>query len=194
LSSYAGRPDLLVLALPRGGVPVGYEVATALGAPLDVYVVRKLGHPRQPELAIGAIAPGGVVVMNEPPAVVDDELREIVAREGRELDRRLAAYRVGPAPAVAGRCVIVVDDGLATGASMRAALTALALQRPAWIVAAVPVAPRATAAALSDLADHVVVLLSPTRFGAVGRWYADFEATSDDEVRALLRTPRNPLP
>ncbi|MEP7054204.1 MAG: phosphoribosyltransferase family protein [Actinomycetota bacterium] len=189
LSAYAVRSDLLVLALPRGGVPVGYEVATALGAPLDVYVVRKLGHPRQPELAIGAIAPGGVVVMNPTAAVgVDDEaLEELIARESRELDRRLAAYRVGPSPIVEGRCVIVVDDGLATGASMRAALTAIAGQQPAWVVAAIPVAPRDAASGLADVAQEVVVLVRARQFGAVSQWYADFTATSDSEVRELLR-------
>jgi predicted phosphoribosyltransferase len=176
-------------------VPVGYEVSIALHAPLDVYVVRKLGHPRQPELALGAIAPGGVVVMNRlTPGVDEDELRAIAEREGRELDRRLAAYRVGPAPDVAGRCVIVVDDGFATGASMRAALTALRAQRPAWMVAAIPVAPMDAAAALSDLADDVVLLISASRFGAVSQWYADFAATSDDEVRELLRSAQTARP
>jgi putative phosphoribosyl transferase len=177
-------------------VPVAFEVAAALGGTLDAYVVRKLGHPRQPELAIGAIAPGGVVVMNAAgPFDVDAEvLAEIVAREGLELDRRLAAYGVTSAPRVAGRCVIVVDDGLATGASMRAALTAIAVQKPSWIVAAIPVAPRDAAAALSELASDVVVLMRARHFGAVSQWYADFAATSDDEVRELLRAAENPLP
>jgi putative phosphoribosyl transferase len=197
LSAYAGRPDLLVLALPRGGVPVGYEVARALGAQLNVYVVRKLGHPRQPELALGAIAPGGLVVRNPSAAgtgVDDAAFREVVAKERRELDRRLAAYRVGPAPEVTGRCVIVVDDGLATGASMRAALTALATRSPAWLVAAVPVAPADSVTGLAPLADDVVVLIGAQHFGAVSTWFADFDATTDDEVRDLLRSAAGSTP
>jgi putative phosphoribosyl transferase len=188
---YAGRPDLLVLALPRGGVPVGWEVATTLGAPLDVYVVRKLGHPAQPELAIGAIAQGGVLLTNED--VLDrldlsrEVLDEIAAREQVELDRRLTAYRDGPPPDVAGRTVIVVDDGLATGATMRAALQALRSQSPARLVVAVPVAPRGAVDALRDAADDVVVVLAPRDFRAVGQWYDDFRQTTDDEVRELLR-------
>jgi putative phosphoribosyl transferase len=188
---YAGRPGLLVLALPRGGVPVGHEVAQALGAPLDVYVVRKLGHPAQPELAVGAIAQGGVLLVDHDvlsrlgvsTAVVD----EIARREAVELERRLSAYRDGPPPEVAGRTVIVVDDGLATGSTMRAALQAIRSQAPEWLVAAVPVAPRGTVEGMADAADDVVAVLTPRDFRAVGQWYDDFTQTSDDEVRALLR-------
>jgi putative phosphoribosyl transferase len=188
---YAGRPDLLVLALPRGGVPVGREVAIALDAPLDVYVVRKLGHPAQPELAIGAIAPGGVLLTNDD--LLDrldlsrETVNEIAARERVELERRQTAYRDGPPPDVAGRTVIVVDDGLATGATMRAALQALRAQSPARLVVAVPVAPRGAVDALADAADDVVVVLAPRDFRAVGQWYDDFAQTTDDEVRELLR-------
>jgi putative phosphoribosyl transferase len=187
---YAGRSDLLVLALPRGGVPVGVEVAAALGAPLDVYVVRKLGHPAQPELAIGAIAPGGVLLINDD--LLDrldlsrEALEQIAARERVELERRLTAYRDGPPPDVAGRTVIVVDDGLATGATMRAALQALRAQSPARLVVAVPVAPRGAVEAMTDAADDVVVVLAPRDFRAVGQWYDDFAQTTDEEVRELL--------
>lgn len=191
LSRYSHRGDVVVLALPRGGVPVGFEVARALGAPLDVFVVRKLGVPGQEELAMGAIASGGVRVLNEEVlalAGVDRATLEYVTeRERRELARREAVYRAGRPPAeVKDKVAIVVDDGLATGASMRAAVMALRNLGPARIVVAVPVAPPDTCLALEVLADEMVCPLKPEPFYAVGSWYDDFRQTTDDEVRALL--------
>jgi predicted phosphoribosyltransferase len=191
LARYQGRDDVLVLALPRGGVPVGAEVAQALGAPLDVFLVRKLGVPGHEELAMGAIASGGVRVLNED---VVDQLRisprwidAVAAEEGEELARREAAYRDGrPAPDVRGKTVILVDDGLATGASMKAAVAALRRLGPERIVAAVPVGAPDTCRELGELADAVVCAETPDPFYAVGSWYADFEQTSDEEVRELL--------
>jgi putative phosphoribosyl transferase len=191
LMAYANRSDTLVLALPRGGVPVGYEVARALGAPLDVLVVRKLGVPGQEELAMGAIATGGVLVS------YDEVVREagisptvfqmVAAREQRELERREQAYRDRrPPPDVRGRTIILVDDGLATGTTMRAAAMALQQQEPANIIVAVPVAARGSTRQLRGLVDEIVVLLQPEPFYGVGLWYADFTQTTDDEVRALL--------
>ena len=191
LSAYAGRPDVLVLALPRGGVPVAYEVARALDAPLDVFIVRKLGLPGHEELAIGAIASGGVRVLNEdivrglriPDSVID----AVAQRELRELERRERAYRGDrPAPEAHGRTVILIDDGLATGASMRAAVAALRAQNPAEIIVAVPTAAPETCAALEPEVDKVVCATTPEPFYGVGRWYEDFSQTSDEEVRALL--------
>jgi predicted phosphoribosyltransferase len=191
LLRYAGRPDVLVLALPRGGVPVGFAVAQALEAPLDVFLVRKLGVPGREELAMGAIATGGVRVLNEdvvrhldiPPEVID----EVTEQEGRELERREQSYRGNrPPPAVAGRIVILVDDGLATGSTMRAAVAALRRQGPARIVVAVPVGAPETCGELAREADEVVCALMPEPFYAVGLWYDDFSQTSDEEVRELL--------
>lgn len=195
LDQYAGRDDVIVLALPRGGVPVGAEVATALGAPLDVFLVRKLGAPGREELAMGAIASGGVRVLN---ADVVDQLQipakwidVVAAREGEELSRREAAYRDGrPAPDVRGKTVILVDDGLATGASMKAAVVALRDLGPARIVAAVPVGAAETCHELGALADEVVCAATPDPFYAVGSWYADFDQTTDEEVRDLLAAAR----
>ena len=191
LSGLAGRPDVLVLALPRGGVPVGFEVAAALDAPLDVFLVRKLGVPGQPELAMGAIASGGLRVIDrrlvERLDISSSEIAAVEARELRELERRQSAYRDGrPAPAVPGRTIILVDDGVATGSTMKAAIQALREERPAAIVAAIPVAPPSAVAPLEALADEVVCLATPEPFLAVGRFYDDFEATSDEEVRGLL--------
>jgi predicted phosphoribosyltransferase len=191
LGEYAGRDDVVVLALPRGGVPVGAEVARALGAPLDVFLVRKLGVPGHEELAMGAIASGGVRVLNQD---VLDQLRiapkwvdAVAAQELEELTRREAAYRDGrPAPDVRGKTVILVDDGLATGASMKAAVAALRGRGPARIVAAVPVGARETCQELAELADEVVCAETPDPFFAVGSWYADFDQTTDAEVRELL--------
>ena len=190
LAPLAGAVDL-VLALPRGGVPVGYEVARALGLPLDVLVVRKLGLPGHEELAMGAIALGGVVVRNEEviaaEGVSEATVAAVVARERVELQRRERAYRgERPAPRLAGERVLLVDDGIATGSTMVAAIRALRAAEVAWLGAAVPVAPRGGCAALDELADAAYCLHSPEPFRAVGLWYDDFRQTSDGEVRALL--------
>ena len=184
--------DPVVLALPRGGVPVAYEVAKALDAALDILVVRKIGHPRHEEFAIGAIAGGGISVMN-PEAqgylgdVEDAELQRIVARERAELQRREALYRGGqPAVPLAGRDAILVDDGLATGSTMRAAVQALRRMNPARIMVAVPVGARDSCDAMAQIADDVVCVRTPEPFRAVGLWYQDFPQTSDEEVRQLL--------
>ncbi len=195
LRHYTRRPDVLVLALPRGGVPVAYEVARALDADLDIFLVRKLGLPGHAEYAMGAIATGGVQVLNHeaireyhvPQHVVDN----VVARETQELQRRETAYRDGrPAIAIAGRVAILVDDGLATGSSMRAAVTAVRRLEPSRIVVAVPVGAASTCRDLEALADEVVCASSPEPFSAVGLWYRDFSQTDDDEVRSLLRAQR----
>lgn len=187
----AGR-DAVVLGLPRGGVPVAYEVAAALGAPLDVFVVRKLGVPGQEELALGAIASGGVQVLNEELvrelAIGPDGIERIAERERRELERREQLYRDGrPAADVRGRHVVVVDDGLATGATMRAAVLALREHVPASITVAVPVAAEDTRDMFRRIADEIICLATPEPFRAVGLWYRDFRPTSDDEVRGLLK-------
>lgn len=191
LRAYAHRPDVRVLALPRGGVPVGYEVARGLGVPLDVFLVRKLGVPMHEELAMGAIASGGVRVLN--PEVVEmlgirrEQIDAAAARESRELQRREVEYRQGrPPPDVRGRAVILVDDGLATGSTMRAAVAALRKQNPARIVVAVPVGAEDTCDLLSEEADEVVCAATPEPFHAVGLWFRDFDQTSDEEVRELL--------
>jgi len=191
LHAYAGRTDLLVLALPRGGVPVAYEVARALGAPLDLLLVRKLGVPGHEELAMGAIASGGIRVLNREviaaTGVGESQIEAAAAREQRELERRAGAYRgERPPPTIAGRCVILIDDGLATGATMRAALAALRPQHPAALVVAVPVAPPETLARLRAEANDVVCLEAPEAFYAIGAWYRDFGQLHDDQVRALL--------
>lgn len=189
LSGYKGRSDVTVLALPRGGVPVAYEVARALGAPLDVFVVRKLGYPGQEEFAMGAIASGGVQVLNAfaIDGVSEPQLESIVARERVELARREALYRgTSPPIDVRGRTVIVVDDGLATGATMRAAVAALRQQAPARLVVGVPVGAEETCRQLASEADEVVCPCTPYPFRAVGLWYQEFTQTSDDEVRRLL--------
>jgi predicted phosphoribosyltransferase len=191
LAAYADRPDVLVLALPRGGVPVGYEVARALGAPLDVFLVRKLGVPGYEELAMGAVATGGVRVLNDEIVrglgISEHEIDAVVARELRELSRRDRLYRGDRPPSdVAGRTVILVDDGLATGATMRAAVQALRQQQPGRIVAAVPTASPDTCQVLKAEADDVVCAMTPEPFLAVGHWYEDFTQTTDDEVRELL--------
>ena len=191
MTEYAGRSDVLVLALPRGGVPVAFEVARALRAPLDVFLVRKLGVPGQEELAMGAIASGGVRVVNEdvvrhlgiPPEVID----AVAAREQGELERRERAYRdERPAPDVRGRTVILVDDGLATGSTMRAAALALRQQGPARVVVAVPVASREACEEFRGEVDDIVCAATPEPFMGVGRWYEDFSQTTDEEVRELL--------
>ena len=199
LEEYRGRPDVIVLGLPRGGVPVAYEVATALGAPLDVFLVRKLGTPGREELAMGAIASGGIMVINDDVvrglAIAPEAIQHAAEREGRELVRREQAYREGrPFPAVAGKVVIVVDDGLATGSSMRAAIEALRSLRPARIVVAVPAAPQSTCRELTALADEVVCATTPSPFFAVGNSYWDFTQTTDEEVRDLLRAASGSRP
>jgi putative phosphoribosyl transferase len=191
LASYAGQPDLLVLALPRGGVPVGYEVARALGTPLDVFLVRKLGVPGHEELAMGAIATGGVRVLNEDVVkmlqVPERMIDSVAAAEQQELERRQRLYRGERAePEVHGRTVILVDDGLATGSTMRAAIAALRQQQPERIVVAVPTAAPETCDEFRSEVDEVVCAITPDPFHAVGLWYEDFSQTTDDEVRDLL--------
>jgi putative phosphoribosyl transferase len=193
LAHYRGRPDLLVLALPRGGVAVGFEVAHALEAPLDVFVVRKLGFPGHEEYAMGAIASGGVRFMNPMPGieVSPEALDQVVAREQAELARRERLYRGDrPLLELRGRTVIVVDDGLATGATMSAAVLAIRQQGPARLVVAVPVGAAQTCRSLREQADDVVCVTMPTPFRAVGLWYRDFPQASDDEVHDLLAEAR----
>jgi predicted phosphoribosyltransferase len=196
LTAYANKPDVLVLALPRGGVPVGFEVADALGAPLDVLLVRKLGVPGYEELAMGAVATGGLRVLNEEIVrglgIPETEIDAVVARELEELARRERLYRGGsPPPDVIGRTVILVDDGLATGATMRAAVQALKQQQPARIVVAVPTASPDTCEALRAEADDVICTMTPDPFLAVGHWYDDFTQTTDDEAHDLLARGAN---
>ena len=191
LLSYAGRDDVIVLALPRGGVPVAFEVAQRLGVPLDVFVVRKLGVPGHEELAMGAIASGGVRVLNEDVLYVLPDAQSIVemvtAIECEELKRRERDYRSDrPAPEVRGRNVILVDDGLATGATMRAAAAALRQQGAAKIIVAVPVGAPITCHEIKSVADDVVCLQTPDSFMGVGQYYEDFSQTTDEEVRDLL--------
>ncbi len=185
------RADAIVLALPRGGVPVAFEVARALDAPLDLFLVRKLGVPGHEELAMGAIASGGVRVLNHDVVahlrLGDATIDEVAAREETELQRREDAYRGDrPAALLHGRTVVLVDDGLATGSTMKAAVEAVRLRAPARVVVAVPVAATATCAELRRLADDVVCAATPEPFWAVGQWYDDFTQTTDDEVRDLL--------
>jgi putative phosphoribosyl transferase len=191
LSEYRDRPDVIVLGLPRGGVPVAYEVACALRAPLDVFLVRKLGAPGQEELAMGAIASGGVVVVNE--EVIDaleishEDLRAEVETESRELERRETIYRGGrPLTPVRGKTVILIDDGLATGSTMRAAVAALKRYEPAQVVVAVPVGASSTCAEFERIADRCVCAIAPENFRSVGLWYEDFAQTTDEEVSSLL--------
>ena len=191
LRHYAGRDDVIVLALPRGGVPVGYEVAKALRAPLDVFVVRKIGVPEYEELAMGAIASGGLVLLNPEPmralGIGDADVRRAAALAARELERREEAYRGGhDPPDVEGKTVILVDDGLATGSTMRAAALAVRQLNPARVVVAVPVAAAETCDEFRDVVDEIVCGVTPRPFHAVGLWYDDFSQTRDDEVRDLL--------
>jgi predicted phosphoribosyltransferase len=194
LETYRGNPDVIVLGLARGGLPVAWEVAAALGAPLDALVVRKLGVPGHEEFAAGALASDGRIVVNDDVVrslrITQEQLQDIAEREGRELARRESAYRDGRPPVdVAGKTVIVVDDGLATGASMRAAVQALRDRDPAVIVIAVPAAPESTRREFADLADDIVCSTTPDPFLAVGESYWDFTQVSDDQVRELLATP-----
>lgn len=191
LAQFANQPDTIVLALPRGGVPVAFEVAQSLNAPLDVLVVRKLGVPGHEELAMGAIASGGARVLNEdvvrhlriPPAVID----QVAEREQREMERRERAYRGGRPPLDApGRTAILVDDGLATGSTMRAAVNALRRQEPRRVVVAVPAAAPAICDEFRAYVDEIVCAVMPEPFYAVGMWYEDFRQTTDEEIQALL--------
>ena len=191
LRRYAQRNDVVVLALPRGGVPVAYEVARTLNASLDLFLVRKLGTPGHRELAMGAIASGGVRVLNEDVVrwygITQQEIEQAAEEEGRELVRRELAYRGGRAPVqIDSRIVILVDDGLATGSTMRAAVEAVRQLRPLRVVVAVPVGARETCEELSQIADEVICVGTPEPFSAVGQWYVDFDQTTDDEVRRLL--------
>jgi putative phosphoribosyl transferase len=192
--AYRGRGDVVVLGLARGGVPVGWELAAALGVPLDVFLVRKLGVPQWPELAMGAIATGGAVVLNESVlrslSITDSQLREVRETESAELERRELAYRGGRSRVeLHGKVVILVDDGIATGASMRAALVAVRTVGPARLIVAVPVGPRGVCRTLRRDADDVICVATPLRFEAVGQVFADFHQVSDDEVRELLNAP-----
>jgi predicted phosphoribosyltransferase len=184
------RERTIVLALPRGGVPVAFEVAQSLRTPLDVFIVRKLGSPGHRELAMGAIASGGIRVINDDVVrylgISQQQIESAAREEEEELARREAAYRTGPAPQLGGRVVVLVDDGLATGSTMRAAVQAVRQQRPARVIVAVPVGARETCADLRAAADEVVCARTPMPFSAVGQWYIDFDQTTDDEVRQLL--------
>lgn len=198
LRHYQGRKDVMVLALPRGGVPVAFEVANALKAPLDLMLVRKLGAPGQEELAMGAIATGGVRVLNtdviDRLRVSDRILAEVTSRESVELERRQRTYRGDrPPPVLKGRCVILVDDGIATGATMRSAVKAARLQKPARLVVAAPVAAVEVVSELRREADEVVCVFTPEPLVAIGCWYDEFTQASDDEVKDLLaRVSRSP--
>ena len=191
LQEYKRRDDVIVLALPRGGVPVAVEIAEALDAKLDLMLVRKLGTPRQRELAMGAIVSGGSRVMNEDVVrglnISEDAISQVEKKERKELQRREQAYRgERPGPVLANRCVILVDDGLATGATMRAAVKAVRQNEPANLIIAVPVAPPDTVRMLRRQVDEMVCLAEPEQFMAIGMWYMDFSQVSDDEVRHIL--------
>jgi putative phosphoribosyl transferase len=195
LAAYKGRDDVVVLALPRGGVPVAYEVARALGAPLDVFLVRKLGVPGYRELAMGAIASGGVRVLNDDVVgwygIAPSTIDEVARQEQAELERRERAYRGGRPPVdVAGRVVLLIDDGLATGSTMKAAVQAIRALGPSRIVVAVPVGAPETCRQLAEVTDEVVCARTPEPFSAVGLWYRDFSPTSDAEVSELLQESR----
>jgi putative phosphoribosyl transferase len=191
LAGYSGRLDVVVLALPRGGVPVAFEIVRALRVPLDVFLVRKLGVPGHEELAMGAIASGGLRVLNDGVIqalrIAPEVIEQVTAEERVELERREQAIRAGMVPIDRkGRTVILVDDGLATGSTMRSAVAAIRREQVAYLVVAVPVAAPDTAAALRPQVDELVCLMTPEPFLAVGRWYRDFRQTSDEEVRELL--------
>jgi putative phosphoribosyl transferase len=192
LARYANRDDVIVLALPRGGVPVAYEVASALGAPMDVFLVRKLGTPGHRELAMGAIASGGVRVLNDDVVrwygIQEAAIERVAHEEEQELQRRERAYRDDlPAPDLANRTVILIDDGLATGSTMRAAAQAVRAHHPTRVVIAVPVGAPQTCTELAAVADEVICARTPEPFSAVGQWYLNFNQTDDEEVRDLLQ-------
>jgi putative phosphoribosyl transferase len=197
LTRYANRDDVIVLGVPRGGVPVAFEIAAALHAPLDVFVLRKLGVPWQEELAFGAIAGGGIRILDE--EIMDAagvsmlDVEEVAKKELKELERREHAYRAGRPPLeVEGRTVILVDDGIATGSSMRAGIAALRQRKPARLVIAVPVAPPSTCERLSPTVDELVCLSRPESFYAIGQFYLDFLPVADEEVTELLRRAASP--
>jgi putative phosphoribosyl transferase len=199
LIAYAYRPDVLVLGLPRGGVPVAFEVAKALQVPLDIWLVRKLGVPTQKELAMGAIATGGVRVLNQEVVnwlgISDEVIDKVAAQEQQELERRNQVYRGNrPAPDVRNRTIILVDDGLATGSTMHAAIASLRQQQPDRIVVAVPVGPPSVYKDFKSEADEIVCLQTPELFNAIGVWYVDFSQTTDQEVRDLLEQPTQGVP
>ncbi|HHT0593424.1 TPA: phosphoribosyltransferase [Legionella anisa] len=192
LKSYAKRTDVIVLALPRGGVPVGYEIATKLSLPLDIFIVRKLGVPGHEELAMGAIASGGITVLNEEVVnslhIPTESIDKIQKSEQNELLRRERVYRgTKPAPELLGKTIILVDDGIATGYTMRAAIAALKQKKPAKLIVAIPVAARSTCDEIAPLVDEIICPMRPVSFYAVGLWYNDFSQTTDDEVMQLLR-------
>ncbi len=194
LTAYAYRPDVLVLGLPRGGVPVAFEVAKALQVPMDIWLVRKLGVPTQKELAMGAIATGGVRVLNQEVVhwlgISEAMIDKVAAQEQQELERRNQVYRGNrPAPDVRNHTIIIVDDGLATGSTMRAAIASLRQRQPDRIVVAVPVAPPSVYKEFKNEADEIICLQTPESFDAIGVWYVDFSQTTDQEVRDLLERP-----
>jgi len=198
LSEYADRTDVIVLALPKGGVPVAAEVAATLGAPLDVLVVRKIGVPWNPEFALGAIASGGMMVLDmhslDALGLTRSDVEPVIQAERRELTRRESLYRSErPFPTLAGHVVILVDDGLATGATMQAAVAALRTKGPSLIVVAVPVASRAACETLDPMVDRVVCVATPEPFFGVGVWYEDFSQTTDEEVLSLLARSELPV-
>lgn len=191
LTPYANRTDVLVLGLPRGGVPIAYEIAKSLNVPLDICLVRKLGAPGNRELAMGAIATGGIMVLNddvvESLSVSQETIAKVVALEEKELERRDRAYRgARPFPDVQGRAILLVDDGIATGATLRAAIATLRQQQPASIIVAIPVAPLSTYNELKAEVDEVVCLATPEHFYSISIWYDEFRQTTDEEVRELL--------
>ena len=199
LSEYENRSDVIVLALPKGGVPVAAEVASAIAAPLDVLVVRKIGVPWNPEFAVGAIASDGMLVLDTDTmrqlGLTRDSLDQVIQAEQRELRRRERLFRRGrPFPDLADQVVVLVDDGLATGATMQAAVMALRSRAPSRVVVAVPVASRSALVMLDQVVDSVVCLAAPEPFHAVGVWYEDFDQTTDEEVLALLARREVPLP
>ena len=189
--TYANRSDVLVLGLPRGGVPVAYEIAKVLDAPLDICIVRKLGVPGHKELAMGAIATGEVMILNEglvgSLGISQRDIKQVIAREQQELERRDRVYRSSrPAPDLRARTIIVVDDGIATGSTLKAALSTIKQQQPKRIVVAVPVAPPDVCNELNQEVDEVVCLLTPQWLGSISLWYDDFSPTTDEQVRNLL--------
>ena len=191
LRSYADRADVWVLGLPRGGVPIAYEIAKALHLPLDICLVRKLGVPEQPELAMGAIASGGIMVLNQEVLrsfhISDSVVQKVAAVEQQELERREQVYRGNrPMPEVSDRTVILADDGIATGSTLRAAVAILREQEPERIVVAVPVAPPASCEQLKTVVDELICLVTPDRLYSIGQWYQDFSQTTDAEVCQLL--------